>query len=224
MLVLAGCPADLDDPEQFPAVPPCRGDIDAEQFLINRCGGAACHGAGETPAGGLDLSSEGVAHRLVGVPSHECRGLLRIDPSDPDQSFFLGKLVGPPAGCGDRMPIVGFLDQRELGCMRAWVHEVAASTPVMDAGFMDAGRMDAAQMDAGSGDAEVSGDASPSDAAVDAAALDAAMDADVEDAGSPDGGAQDAGSGDSGVGDAGADDAGTDDAGATIAPRHGESR
>ncbi len=119
-----GCAAELRDPDRFPDVPPCRTDLNVPVLFQARCNGGACHGAGESPAAGLDLTSDGVAERLIGVESEMCAGLSLVDRDDPSRSFLLGKLVGPPAGCGDRMPIIGFLSVDEIGCVESWANEV----------------------------------------------------------------------------------------------------
>jgi hypothetical protein len=114
------------------------------------------------PAGDLDLVSPGVEARLYDVPSTQCEGLLRVDPNDPDQSFVLVKLVGPPAGCGVRMPIVGFLSTAEIACVRAWIRDVATGSRP------DGGTPDAASDAAGDAASDAASDAT-SDAASDAA-------------------------------------------------------
>ncbi len=159
---LAGCPGDLRDPSRFDDVVACRSGIDVGLLFANKCGGSICHGGGATtPQGGLDLTSPGLPARLVGVPAQECGGFLRVDPSDPDRSFLLAKLIEPPAGCGDRMPLVGMLSPAEIACVRAYVHSIAdmrfdASVPQVDASMPpDASMLDASMPDddAGAGDA-----------------------------------------------------------------------
>ena len=65
----------------------------------------------------------------------ELKEYLRIpsvstDPEYKDDvlrcsKFLLEKLEGPRDGCGDRMPLVGFLNDAELACVRDWVREQA---------------------------------------------------------------------------------------------------
>jgi len=162
-LALAGCVGELEDPDRFGPLPVCREDIDVEQLFRTRCGSAVCHGGGSAPAADLDLVSPDVAERLVGKPSTECEGQLRISPDIPEQSFLLAKLVDPPAGCGSRMPLVGFLTEAEIACVWVWIQEVATTTPVVDAGAADAGTD--AGMDAGA-------DAGARDGGTDAGATD----------------------------------------------------
>jgi hypothetical protein len=171
-LFLWGCPGDLHDPERFEGVLVCRSGIDVELIFSNRCGGSICHGGNSLdPAGGLDLTSPGLPQRLVGVAARECDGFLRVDPHDPDRSFLLGKLIDPPAGCGDRMPLVGMLSPAEIACVRAYVHSIAgqrfdAGPPAPTDGGADAAMPDAAVLDASMPDAAIL-DASMPDASDD---------------------------------------------------------
>ncbi len=73
---------------------------------------------------------------MLNVDSEECPGRLRINAASPDESFLLDKLLGPPEGCGDRMPLVGFLNDQEVACMRRWMFEVSRGA---DGGVPDAG-------------------------------------------------------------------------------------
>lgn len=138
-LFVGGCPGTIEDPAFFDRHPTCPTGIDVEQLLVARCGSSLCHGGegGGTPQADLDLTSPGFASNLVGVPSTECAGHLRIDPVHPENSFLLAKIEGPPAGCGDRMPLIGDLTRDEILCIRAYVFSLA-STPLPDAGA-DAG-------------------------------------------------------------------------------------
>ena len=166
LVVLTGCPGELENREQYTALPACRGNIDVPALFLEKCGSSICHGGQSSdPAADLDLTSPGIAARLVNVPAEECAGLVRIDPANPDNSFLLGKIIEPPAGCGDRMPLVGLLSANEIACIRAWIHGIAAE------GIPDASTSHAAQ----TSDAEVS------DANVDAE-TDAAM-MSIDDAG-----------------------------------------
>jgi len=130
-----GCPGDLERPERFSELPACRASIDVPTLLATRCGSALCHGGGADshPRASLDLTSPGVETRLVNRTSCDCPEFLRVDPNDPDRSFLLAKLIDPPAGCGVRMPLDGFLTQDELACVRSWIHEIAASYQPEDA-------------------------------------------------------------------------------------------
>ena len=80
-------------------------------------------------AGDVVVVNPGIEHELVSVPSAQCGGYLRVDPADPDRSFLLMKLTEPPAGCGAKMPIVGLVTPEEFACIRAYVHQIAATLP-----------------------------------------------------------------------------------------------
>lgn len=129
VVTLTACPGELSDPEQYTELPACRGGVDVEALFVAKCGSSVCHGGqSSTPQADLDLTSPGLAARLVDVPAVECDGLVRIDPANPDASFLLAKLIDPPAGCGDRMPLVGLLSTNEIACVRAWIHGIAAES------------------------------------------------------------------------------------------------
>lgn len=132
----AGCPGDLADPDVFASVPVCPGNIDIRELFVTKCGSAICH-AGDSPAAELDLVSPGVEFQLLDRESTECEGLVRVDATNPDNSFLLSKITDPPAGCGNRMPLVGALSADEVACMRAFVHSIAR--PRTDAGAGDGG-------------------------------------------------------------------------------------
>jgi hypothetical protein len=137
-LGLGGCPGQLENAEELSQLPACPGNIDVRELFITKCGSAICHGnTTDDPSGGLDLVSPGVEHRLVSVQSEKCGELLRVDPNNPDNSFLLGKVIEPPAGCGSRMPLVGRLSPAEVACVRAYIHSIA-DTPV-DGGNAEVG-------------------------------------------------------------------------------------
>lgn len=139
-VALAGCVGSIDNPEQFGPAPECRITLDVEDLFRQRCGTGTCHG-NETadPAADLDLVSPNPGPRIVGSMSTVCEGRMRINPARPDDSFLLEKLEGPREGCGDRMPLVGFLDQAEIACVRDWVREQARLFQPYDGGVPAAG-------------------------------------------------------------------------------------
>lgn len=83
-----------------------------------RCATPLFHSAG-TAAGGLVLVA-GASHReLVGVVPQAViaagGGQLLVDAGRPENSFLLIKLLGPPAGAGSRMPLLGgFLTNEQV--------------------------------------------------------------------------------------------------------------
>ena len=141
---LTGCVGSIDNADQFGPAPECRINLDVEDLFRQRCGTGTCHG-NETadPAAELDLVSPDVGPRIVGTMSTQCEGRMRINPARPDDSFLLEKMEGPREGCGDRMPLVGFLDQAEIACVRDWVREQARLASVRDAGVPDVGTAEA---------------------------------------------------------------------------------
>lgn len=126
LLLLAGCPGQIDDPALFGAPGTgggagggsCSLDVHAD-ILVPSCGADGCHGAGSSQLD-LDLASEGFEARLVDAPAQGCDGRRLVVPGDPDTSYLIEKIEGTPE-CGDRMPIIGELTQEELTCIRLWV-------------------------------------------------------------------------------------------------------
>ncbi|MCA9532833.1 MAG: hypothetical protein KC593_04105 [Myxococcales bacterium] len=149
-LATAGCVGSIDNEEQFGPAPECRITLDVEDLFRQRCGTGTCHG-NETadPAGELDLVSPNPGPRIVGTMSTQCEGRMRINPARPDDSFLLEKLEGPREGCGDRMPLVGFLDQAEIACVRDWVRQQARLAQMRDAGVPDMSAADLGTDDGG---------------------------------------------------------------------------
>ena len=100
----------------------------------NSCTASGCHGA--RPEAGLDLLSEGVAERLVGVSAQgeSCGGEPLINVEDPENSLLLRKIdparFGDGSGtCGDRMPLGPTeMSDSDLECFEKWVMALAETT------------------------------------------------------------------------------------------------
>ncbi len=121
----SGCVGGIDDPQKFTGGASCTTE-DVELLFAETCGGTVCHAAGAEPAGGLDLESPGAAERMIGAPADVCAGFELVVPGDPDSSFLVSKLEGPPEGCGDPMPVVGNLSDDEIACVRDWIVSVGS--------------------------------------------------------------------------------------------------
>jgi len=81
-------------------------------------------------SGGLVLLEGQSFGNLVNVPPQNVaaleRGLLRVDPDDPDNSFLLVKLVGPTAAEGLRMPQgKPPLPPEQIELVRQWIEQGA---------------------------------------------------------------------------------------------------
>jgi hypothetical protein len=148
---LASCAGTLDDADRFrdsssvtPAPSTTPQDLDASipcpdvattVLASSSCASSACH-APPSSAGGLDLKSEGLIGRLLGVPAKG--GGVLADPALPDESLLYRKLLSdsPPA----RMPLGGApLDDATVACVRAWIAALPkagsdAAVPAPDAG------------------------------------------------------------------------------------------
>lgn len=98
---------------------------EVQAIFTASCATATCHDT-QSATGNLILT-EGFAYDgLVGVEpdtfAAQALGFLRVDPSRPENSFLLVKLLGPPPGQGGRMPLVGDpLDAEQVELIRAWI-------------------------------------------------------------------------------------------------------
>ena len=85
----------------------------------------ACHAGAGAPQG-LRLDAANSYAMLVGVPSVEVPGVLRVAPGRPDASYLVHKLEGN-AAVGARMPLGGpYLDAATIAAVRQWI---AAGAP-----------------------------------------------------------------------------------------------
>lgn len=106
--------------------------LDAIQQTIfsPRCAIPTCHDSA-VKSGDLILEA-GLSHaQLVGVePDIDTAreaGLLRVEAGQPDNSFLLIKLEGPPPDQGSRMPLTGaLLSDAEVALIRRWIAAGAA--------------------------------------------------------------------------------------------------
>lgn len=126
LALLVGCAGDgsgIPDPVS----PGCNGleprlECIQEMIFTPTCAVGGCHDAG-TNSAGLTLE-EGLAFgNLVGVDSSEVPSLMRVEPSNPDDSFLVIKLEGTdPRFVGQRMPASGnFLSSAEIQAIRDWI-------------------------------------------------------------------------------------------------------
>jgi hypothetical protein len=123
VVLLAGvsaCAGQIDNPELF-LTGRCR--TSAEALLRDECG--SCHGGSE-PMAELDLVSPELGARLAGAtPTTTEDGMCQdagvlVDPAAPAESLLYTKLTNP--ACGEPMPLSGAaLDERDLGCLLAWI-------------------------------------------------------------------------------------------------------
>jgi hypothetical protein len=111
-------------PATTPPVAGCAPGLDGLTILVQRCG--TCHGE-RTPTKGLDLVSPGVGKRLVNVRSG-CMNLPHLPSTgSAEDSYFIKKLDGPVAGCGERMPFSAApLTPEERSCLVDWSEKAMA--------------------------------------------------------------------------------------------------
>ena len=100
---------------------------DIQHYIFEKsCVNTACHGA-PANAGGLNLAYENSYQNLVGQtpknPFAAAAGLKLVDPSNPDNSFIITKLMGPvEKELGARMPFAaGHLHDGKIEALRQWI-------------------------------------------------------------------------------------------------------
>jgi len=96
-----------------------------------------CHTGANAPEG-LQLDEAHSYALLVGVPSAEVPGVLRVRAGDPDDSYIIQKLQGSGGIVGQQMPFGGpYLPQSTIDVIRQWITNGAAA-PVALAGTQPA--------------------------------------------------------------------------------------
>lgn len=106
---------------------PTLASIQANVFTPS-CAVSGCH-SGSSPPQGLNLEASQSFGMLVGVPSNEVPALMRVNPSDPDNSYLIQKLEGT-ASVGARMPRNGppFLTDAQIATIRQWISDGAMNS------------------------------------------------------------------------------------------------
>jgi hypothetical protein len=124
-LLLYGCAGD--------GPPPTGGggayDTIQTEIFNQNCLSAGCHN-GVNQAGGLNLTAGASYDNLVGVlsqnPVAADRGLLRVEPFEPDDSFLIIKLTDPGTGEGSQMPQgANPLPASDIQMIRDWIADGA---------------------------------------------------------------------------------------------------
>jgi hypothetical protein len=86
-----------------------------------------CHIGASAPEG-LQLDASHSYNSLVGVPSVEDPSLLRVKPSDPDDSYMVHKIEGAPGIVGGQMPLGETpLPQATIQAIRQWITDGATN-------------------------------------------------------------------------------------------------
>jgi hypothetical protein len=130
---VAGCDENLADVAgPTPNLTPTFSSIQREIFVTadpsGRSACVRCHVPGRSGFRevGMDLSPDLAYAHLVGVPSREKPGLLRVAPGDPDNSYLIHKLEGRGDIIGDRMPQrAEVLTDGQIQIIRRWIQRGA---------------------------------------------------------------------------------------------------
>jgi len=139
LLGLTGCPGTLSfDPNQG-GNPDTGGNVETScatsSTVLAMC--IVCHSATAKSAyADLDLMTDGVAMRLVGVPATTTgangvcggKGNLLNKTTLPATGILIDKIKGTQT-CGVRMPQGGMLSAADTACLQAWANGLVASVP-----------------------------------------------------------------------------------------------
>src|SRR5687768_10731607 len=124
----AGCDESLSNvagptPNLTPSFSSIQRDIFEAADSSGRPACSSCHNpnGGAFRSVGLDLSTSGSYDSLVGVASRQ-KGLPRVAPGDPENSYLIHKLEGRTDIIGTRMPIRGpYLSEGQIAIVRRWI-------------------------------------------------------------------------------------------------------
>ena len=127
VLLIAGCPGSLSNPEDF--IDGGSTEKDAKTILADSCGTMGCHDASPQAQAGLDLISPDVESRVVDVNAVGlgCDSGMLVVAGDPDGSYLLDKALDLPTICGLQMPLVGSLLPDEIQILRQWITDLDGS-------------------------------------------------------------------------------------------------
>jgi len=128
-LVASGCDEKLSDiAGPTPALEPTLSSIQRDIFNAadgtGRLACTQCHTvAARNFVGGLALTEGASFGDLVGQPSRNKPGAIRVVPGDPDNSYLIHKLEGSASISGARMPRNAgpFLTAGQISIIRRWI-------------------------------------------------------------------------------------------------------
>jgi hypothetical protein len=121
---LAAC--DLIDPELGAERPGGGGGAAgtyaaiAQDVFTPQCATSACHG-GSPPPYPPQLDPDAAYDLLVGKPAVGHATMPLVDPSHPENSYLLVKLIGGPESSGGLMPPTGKLDDATIAAIEGWI-------------------------------------------------------------------------------------------------------
>src|SRR5215470_8294534 len=103
-----------------PMAPAVTFDQLQTKIFTPSCAIGTCHDAG-SKAENLNLTAGAAYDQLVNHNAQETN-LLRVKPEDPDNSFLMIKLEGPPPNLGSKMPLTGTpLTAEQIQMVHDWI-------------------------------------------------------------------------------------------------------
>ncbi len=129
-LLLFGCGSDpLPFPDLDASITSDTGGMSCADEEVVRamvfepsCAQSQCHDSFD-PKAEIDLITPGIEDRMrAHISVHmDCRDRPFLSPGNAAESFFLAKLLGGPAICGDPMPNLGEIDAEQRRCVAEWI-------------------------------------------------------------------------------------------------------
>jgi hypothetical protein len=128
-VAVAGCDEKLSSVTgPTPNLQPTFSSIQHEIFDVTDASGRLactnCHNPqGRNFTAGLDLTAASSYSNLVGVPSRNKPGAIRVIPGDAENSYIVHKLEGNPDIAGVRMPRGNgpFLTEGQMLVIKRWI-------------------------------------------------------------------------------------------------------
>lgn len=126
---ISGCDENLKSlagptPSLEPTFSSIQHDIFESGDSSGRSACTQCHtNVGRTPSGGLNLTHDVAYDQLVNAPSRGKTGVVRVIPSNGENSYLLHKLIGTSDIVGRRMPFNGppYLTDGQILIIRRWI-------------------------------------------------------------------------------------------------------
>jgi hypothetical protein len=133
LLGVIGCDEKLRDfagptPNLEPTFSAIQRDIFNSTDSAGRRACTSCH-SGPRPSAGMNLADGSAYGQLVGVPSRDKPGAIRVVAGDPEASYLVQKIEGAPGIVGERMPRTGgpYLTPGQVAIIRRWIQLGAAN-------------------------------------------------------------------------------------------------
>jgi hypothetical protein len=127
ILIFAGC-ADLGTESPTGPEQSISFSKDIQPIFNDNCAFSGCH-SGANPRQGMSLETGKSYKNIVNVPSKDVPSVMRVKPSDPENSYLYRKIEGEQSkvgGSGEQMPLgEAPLSDKEIRIIEKWIAEGA---------------------------------------------------------------------------------------------------